>query len=121
MPRVGLLPRLAGVERLEAQLHAQDRATAQHRTWEGEILSGIRAEAAEIKGLAESTNGRVDRHDLELAVIKKAEEEAIKLQAAKVLAAETAKSRRVNLKQGLMFVITGALTTAGLHLLGLLP
>jgi hypothetical protein len=114
---------LRGLARLEQRLIQQEQATREHRDFEGSALRELKAEAQEIKALATRTNGRVNQHDVEIAVIRRAEEEALKLEAARVKAeedrraakrkeAEDAKNRRVSLKQGLIFSLSGALAGA---------
>jgi hypothetical protein len=92
---------LPGVNRLEALIEAQNSATAQHRTWEGDVLRDLKTEAEEIKSFAEATNGKVQKHTIELAVIDEAKKQALIVEAARVKAEEVAKASHVSIKQGL--------------------
>lgn len=111
---------LPGVSRLEALIEAQNTATESHRQFEGDALRSLQAETDEIKGLALRTNGRVNQHDVELAVMKKAEEQALIVEAARVKAVEVAKASRVSLRQGLQVaafsLLGGAVVTALVYL-----
>lgn len=107
--------RLPGVSSLEAKLDAQNAATQAHREFEGQALRALETKADTIQALAERTNGRVNAHDVQLAVMEKAEEQALIVEAARVKARETAKASRVSLKQGLQVaaftVLAGGIVT----------
>lgn len=114
---------LRGLARLEQRLIQQEQATREHRDFEGSALRELKTEAQEIKALATRTNGRVNQHDVEIAVIKRAEEEALRLEAArvKVVEEEHAAARkaqddrrdaRLGWRQGLAFSACGALVGA---------
>jgi hypothetical protein len=115
---MALLSRLAGVDSIAATLEAQDAATAEHRIWEGERLRSIEA-------LAVKTNGRVTKTELDLAVVKDREEQAAKLEAAKVKGEEEARSRRLSWRQLAFSVLGGSVATgaitAALYLTHVIP
>jgi hypothetical protein len=99
---------------IERELAAQNAATAQHREWEGQTLTALKGESAEIKALAEQTNGRVNKHDVELGIIKEAERQAAIIQAAKVEAEAVLKANRLQWKQGITFGVVGAVASSAL-------
>ena len=93
--------RWPGIAEVEAKLEAQNAATAQHREWEGQRLRSIETTVDATQALAQATNSRVDQHDIDIAVIKKAEEQALVVQAARQKAEEETRNQRISLKQGL--------------------
>jgi hypothetical protein len=99
---------MLGIGKLEARLEAQEQATAQHRAWEGERLKAIEQTGEETRTLAQKTNGTVKDHTIELALIKRDEERATELEAARIKAADVASSRRLTWRQGLTFAVVGA-------------
>lgn len=111
---------LPGVNRLEALIEAQNTATEQHRAFEGESLRTLESEVGEIKTLAQTTNGRVNQHDIQLALIKRDEEQALTIEAARVKAEEAARASHVSLKQGLevaaFSLLGGGVVTAVIYL-----
>jgi hypothetical protein len=109
--------KLPGVASLEAKLDAQNAATMQHREYEGNVLGALQAEAVEIKTLAQRTDERVTKHDIELAVIKEAERQALIVEAARTKAETDRVSTRRSWKQLAVSAVAGA---AGLLIVSLL-
>jgi hypothetical protein len=107
------LARLAGIERIEAQLAAQERATREHREFEGEALRNLEARTERIEEKTTATNGKVKQHAIDIAVIQEAERQAAIIQAAKIKAEEEARAKRLSWRQGLTVAATGALVGTG--------
>lgn len=111
---------LPGVDALKAQLEEQNRATETHRQYEGDALRALQIETQQIKGFAEATNGKVQKHTIELAVIEEARKQAAIIDAARDLAANTKSASRVSLKQGLevaaFSLLGGGVVTAVIYL-----
>jgi uncharacterized coiled-coil protein SlyX len=57
------------------------------------------------------TNSRVDKHDIDLAVIKEAEGQAAIMQAAKIQADALVVAKRLTWRQGIVFGLVGALAS----------
>src|SRR5580693_7436279 len=99
---------MLGIGKLEARLDAQEQATAQHRAWEGDALRALKDETAEVKQLAVVTNGQVKAHTIELALIKRDEERAAEIEAARLKAAEVASASKRSWWQTALMVGGGA-------------
>lgn len=93
---------------MKAQLEEQNRATEMHRQYEGDALRALQAEAEKIKALAVKTNGRVNEHDVQLAVIRKAEEQALIVDAARTKAEGDARATRLSWRQLVVSAVAGA-------------
>ena len=97
-----------GVNRLEALIEAQNTATEQHRNFEGETLRALETDVGEIKTLAQTTNGRVNEHDIQLALIKRDEEQAALMEAARLKAAGDKKAANLSWWQLAVSGVAGA-------------
>lgn len=100
--------RLPGVASLEAKLDEQNRLTEQHREFEGQALRALETKADTIQALAERTNGRVNGHDIQLAVIAKAEEQALIVEAARTKASADRQATSLSWRQLAVSAVAGA-------------
>jgi len=65
-----------------------------------------------IKAQVTLTNGRVNNHDVEIAVIHEVQSQVAKILAAKTKAESNKRDRRMTWKQGIVFAATGAVVAS---------